>query len=551
MPPKVTKRWVPVHRPGEASSSDGHSEGGADLAVDRLSALPDALLHHIMSFMKAWDAARTCVLSRRWLDLWASAPCVDIRVGRRGGAPEDFDRFVYCLLLAREALAPVETLRLRSPGEDEDDFDNNDVRMWIRHAIRRNARVIQLFGHVNWPAQLEPVDFVSRHLKTLKLSYADVYDRFTRQLLSQCPCLEELELKRCLVESRNITSVTLKRFTVVKCIFNMNLLVGAANLLSVRCIAPVMWVPLFKNLGALVTGSVMIDDSSLPTQEFEKHQKDDDEFAPSSDDDDGNNSTYARSTSKYVPSFDDSDEYTSDDSDISDDFCEEYSDDIKDNHDYGNDINSDSDTYEYSEIANGYEDKQIGNCDDGLDCAKGSKYDGCSAKYVINDYEALGGQNLLHSLSNAQNLELLGHSGEVVLRRESISCPTFSNLKTLTLGEWCINTGADFDILILLLQHSPSLEKLYLHLEMNLDIQKALEIGIRSKGGSFACKYLSMVRIRCTKDDPRVHMLAQLFRCNGVPLEKIYVRRSGSFYLRNLKLERGIAIGELCESRAH
>ncbi|CAL5003430.1 unnamed protein product [Urochloa decumbens] len=441
MPPKVTKRWVPVNRPAEASSSGGNSGGGggegggggADLAADRLSALPDALLHHVMSFMKAWDVARTCVLSRRWRDLWASAPCVDIHVGRRGGSPEDFDKFVYCLLLAREALVPVETLRLRSPGEDEDDFDNNDVRMWIRHAIRRNARVIQLFGHANWPAQLEPVDFVSRHLKILKLSYADVYERFTRQLLSRCPCLEELELKHCLVESRNITSVTLKRFTVVKCIFNMNLLVDAPNLLSVRCIAPVMWVPLFKNLGALVTGSVMIDDSSLPTQEFEKHRKDDDEFAPSSDDDDGNNSTYARSTSKYVPSFDDSDECTSDDSDISDDFGEEYSDDIKDNHDYGNDINSDSDTYEYSEIANGYEDKQIGNCDDGLDCAKGSKYDGCSAKYVINDYEALGGQNFLHSLSNAQNLELLGHSGEVVLRRESISCPTFSNLKTLTL----------------------------------------------------------------------------------------------------------------------
>ncbi|CAO2206092.1 unnamed protein product [Urochloa humidicola] len=298
----------------------------------------------------------------------------------------------------------------------------------------------------------------------------------------------------------------------------------------------------------------MLDDSLslLPTQEFEKHQKDDDD----------DNSTYARSTSKYVPSFDDSDEYTSDDSDFSHDFSEEYSDDIKDNHEYGNDINSDSDTYEYSEIANDYEDKQIGNCNDGPEFAEGSKYDGCSAKYVINDYKTLGGQNLLHSLSNAQSLELLGHSGEVVLRTESISCPTFSNLKTLTLGEWCINAGANFDILIVLLQHSPSLEKLYLHLEMNLGIQKALETGIKPKGGSFACKYLSMVRIICTKDDPRVHMLAQLFTCNGVPLQKIYVRRSGSLSeflvsvylcldLRNLRLDRGIAIGELHESRAH
>ena len=96
-----------------------------------------------------------------------------------------------------------------------------------------------------------------------------------------------------------------------------------------------------------------------------------------------------------------------------DDFCDEYSDDIKDNHDYGSDINSDSDTYEYSEIANRYEDKQFENSDDGHDCIKGSKYHGCSGKYVINDYKMLGGQNVLHSLSSAQNLELLGHSGEV------------------------------------------------------------------------------------------------------------------------------------------
>jgi hypothetical protein len=47
-----------------------------------------------------------------------------------------------------------------------------------------------------------------------------------------------------------------------------------------------------------------------------------------------------------------------------------------------------------------------------------------------------------------------------------MSCPIFSNLKTLALGDWCISTGADFDILVLLLQHSPKLEKLFLQLEM-------------------------------------------------------------------------------------
>ncbi|WVZ94590.1 hypothetical protein U9M48_040465 [Paspalum notatum var. saurae] len=512
MPPKAkaTKRWVPASRqPGEVSSSRGR---GGNPAGDRLSALPDALLHHIMSFMKAWDAVRTCVLSRRWRDLWASAPCVDIRVGRYSCAPDDFAKFVYRLLLAREALAPVDTLRLRSPGEYDDGFDDRDVKMWIRHAIRLNARVIQLTGHHLSFAKLNLFDFVSRRLKILRLSYADVLGCFFGgELSSHCPSLEELELKNCFVGWYKIVSVSLKRLTLVKCTFSINFSVDAPNLVFLRCVAPESWVPLFKNFGELVTGSVMIDDYSLG-QRFEKYQEDD-EFSQTSDDDDENNSMYARG----ILASDNSDQFISDDSDFTDDYYDEFSDDIEDDYDYGSDIDSDSDTYVYTEIENGYENKQFGNSDDGHDCTNGSKYHGCSAKHVVNDYKNLGGQNVLHSLSSARSLELLGHSGEVVLRRELMNCPTFNNLKTLAIGEWCISAGADFDILILLLQHSPCLEKLYVQLEMNSDIQKALGRGTKPKGGSFACKHLSMVKIRCTKDDPRVHMLAQLFRRGALP----------------------------------
>ncbi|CAN6219575.1 unnamed protein product [Urochloa humidicola] len=45
---------------------------------DRLSALPDCLLHVIMSSLKARQVVQTCVLSRRWRDLWRSVPCLDV-----------------------------------------------------------------------------------------------------------------------------------------------------------------------------------------------------------------------------------------------------------------------------------------------------------------------------------------------------------------------------------------------------------------------------------------------------------------------------------------
>ena len=53
---------------------------------------------------------------------------------------------------------------------------------------------------------------------------------------------------------------------------------------------------------------------------------------------------------------------------------------------------------------------------------------------------------------------------KVVLSRELKRCPTFINLKTLSLGEWCMAT--DFDALVFLLQHSPNIERLFIQLKL-------------------------------------------------------------------------------------
>ncbi|KAJ0973695.1 hypothetical protein J5N97_015660 [Dioscorea zingiberensis] len=51
---------------------------------DRLSALPSELLHQILTFLPDTKSrARTCVLSRRWIGLWASHPSIDLRLRYR------------------------------------------------------------------------------------------------------------------------------------------------------------------------------------------------------------------------------------------------------------------------------------------------------------------------------------------------------------------------------------------------------------------------------------------------------------------------------------
>uniref|UniRef100_A0A0D3GX96 F-box domain-containing protein n=1 Tax=Oryza barthii TaxID=65489 RepID=A0A0D3GX96_9ORYZ len=515
----TTARWV--RRQGQKGEPGG--SGHAAAPVDRLSALPDTLLHHVMSFLKAWEVVRTCVLSRRWRDLWASAPCVDIRLrgsGRDGAPPEDFGRFVYRLLLAREVSAPVDTLRLRSSNGEEyaETYDNDDVNIWICSAIKRNVRVIHLNGHRKDELVLEHTAFVSHHLKILKLSHIKLDGKILKQLSSQCTSLEDLELNNCPVNGGEILSVSLKKLTMVKCSITVDLTICAPNLELLCCITPYYHVPLFENLSSLVAATIMLDDSFLRRDEFLYEVEEE-----TSDDEDDNKTTSDHCDSKMDA---DSDAYDDDDNDdiLYDEYLNSRHGNLVDDYNYGSDIDSDDDLHEYSQIANECRGGRYGYCHDSK--WRGSYYETCKLA------DSFSGKYLLRSLSSARSLELLAHSGEVVMVRELRRCSTFGNLKTLSLGEWCM--AAEFDGLIFLLQESPNLEMLFLKLELSYSNKEAINIGFELKERSFACKNLEVVNIRCSKDDERVHMLAELFVANGLPVEKIYVRRTGSTYSKDL-----------------
>ncbi|KAK1661693.1 hypothetical protein QYE76_049852 [Lolium multiflorum] len=47
-------------------------------ADDRLSDLPDCLIHSILSFLDSRLVVRSSILSRRWRHLWRSVPSIDI-----------------------------------------------------------------------------------------------------------------------------------------------------------------------------------------------------------------------------------------------------------------------------------------------------------------------------------------------------------------------------------------------------------------------------------------------------------------------------------------
>lgn len=46
---------------------------------DRISELPDELIHHIFSYLDSRMAVRTCVVSKRWKNLWTTLSCLNYR----------------------------------------------------------------------------------------------------------------------------------------------------------------------------------------------------------------------------------------------------------------------------------------------------------------------------------------------------------------------------------------------------------------------------------------------------------------------------------------
>ena len=117
----------------------GKSRKGAPAAApgsggDRIGALPDEILHRVLSFLPAQQAVQTCVLARRWLDLWKSATGLRI-VGADGKEPAPFGEvreFVDTLLLLRGS-SPLVKFDLGVTGPA---VDVRRMRLWVRYALQ-------------------------------------------------------------------------------------------------------------------------------------------------------------------------------------------------------------------------------------------------------------------------------------------------------------------------------------------------------------------------------------------------------------------------------
>ncbi|CAL4994856.1 unnamed protein product [Urochloa decumbens] len=238
--------------------------------ADRISDLPEGVLHHILSLLPAHDAVRTCVLAQSWRHHWRFAPAVRLAgcTGWSGGA-YTFGPFVDGLLLARRGGAPLDSCDFDLDLDIDLDLGQYDVpkmerrvNSWIRRALRRQIRELRFEVTTTprrLPLTLEDRNLASEHLTRLELmgvrGNARVLD------FSCCPALVDLKMEECEVGSLEMHSPSLKHLRIRYCLFYSNYRTGMSfpSLVSFEFVTNVGRVPVLESMPSLETAKVRYD----------------------------------------------------------------------------------------------------------------------------------------------------------------------------------------------------------------------------------------------------------------------------------------------------
>uniref|UniRef100_A0A0D9XHI9 F-box domain-containing protein n=1 Tax=Leersia perrieri TaxID=77586 RepID=A0A0D9XHI9_9ORYZ len=204
-----------------------HANGG-----DLLSAVPDDVILHVMSFLTTRQAVRTSLVSRRWRNLWRSVPCINVNINEflpSGTELTDddlerefaFKMFMEKVVELRDPTALIRTFLFRCCRLDgfEGIADMEDINGWISHALQKQPRVMDIA--VMYDAlHLDHSVFTCSYLTRIKLTNIILMDGFFKQLETGCPVLENLFLFGGVVVDTEISSRTLKDLTIIETDFH-------------------------------------------------------------------------------------------------------------------------------------------------------------------------------------------------------------------------------------------------------------------------------------------------------------------------------------------
>ncbi|KAL7609448.1 hypothetical protein Lser_V15G10550 [Lactuca serriola] len=187
------------------------------MVEDRLSIMPDELIHKILFCYDMKFAVQTCLLSSRWKLVWTLMPCLDFS-SRQFCTLHKFAEFVTHVLSRRNHQIEVSFVKLDFYGAADQDF----VREIANYALSHNVQQLTVSSSFSNSRQVYPSClFRSQSLKhfTLTCNYMRLFTTKTEAPLD-FPSLTTLNLSYIILSGDvfskcvNLKNLTLEWFTI-------------------------------------------------------------------------------------------------------------------------------------------------------------------------------------------------------------------------------------------------------------------------------------------------------------------------------------------------
>ncbi|PWA37790.1 F-box domain, Leucine-rich repeat domain, L domain-like protein [Artemisia annua] len=166
-----------------------HDAKRMNVEGDRLSSLPDDLIHKILSSISLQQAIETSSLSSRWRYIWTSMPYLDFST-EGFSKLNKFSKFVTNILSRRNNQVQLSSVKLSFRGKATQVF----VKRILNYAFSHNVEQLTVVSFAlkdDIPINL----FSSQSLKHLMLTLLIILD--DDDLFSHCPNLKNLTLNCC------------------------------------------------------------------------------------------------------------------------------------------------------------------------------------------------------------------------------------------------------------------------------------------------------------------------------------------------------------------
>ncbi|CAN1332899.1 Putative F-box/LRR-repeat protein At5g02930 [Linum perenne] len=193
---QIRDGWVLGAMNKEEKNMNNGSNSSSQLwipGIDRISSLPESILHHILSFLDTRSAIKTSLLSKQWKSAWKHVHTLNLNLHCSEFSKDE--RFAENVLFLRyplhlsKVLLNIGKLRCR-----HGDAEYSLLRRVVEYAVSHGAQEFHIRLNCIHMPFLELFDSISDTVTTLELSRFPLYRRLE---FSRFRLLTTLELRNC------------------------------------------------------------------------------------------------------------------------------------------------------------------------------------------------------------------------------------------------------------------------------------------------------------------------------------------------------------------